>query len=39
MALIRPLTGSGSAAIVLEMIGQCIKGTHSDAATGLPFLT
>ena len=37
MALIHLLTGSGSAAIVLEMIGQCVKGTHSNAATGLPF--
>ncbi len=39
MTVIRPLTGSGSAAIVLEMIGQCVKGTQSNAATGLPFLT
>jgi len=26
MAIVRPLTGSGSAAIVLDMIGQFVKG-------------
>ncbi len=37
MAIVRPLNGSGSAAIVLDMIGQFVKGTHSNAATSLPF--